>query len=359
MFERYATETESVDSIRDLLAEYGVRSRDGKVVGSYFVTHLLTNPIYYGHFRYAGDIHEGNHEPIITKSLFDQVQAVFAKRFKYSPKAGLGRPKPFIGLLRCAECGCAVTGEIQKGHTYYHCTKKNRAKPCGQPYVREEALDAQLSALLSPYSLRKDWADEMLSRIETEKKNLAGDSASLVAIKREQIEQLNLKVKQLVDMRLDGEIDAKTHLDRKAKIMSQRKTLEEQIAGISEGRPLWLEPFREWVWEAKEGDRIAKTGALTERKTLAKKIFGSNLVLSQKKARGRAVNPWAIFADNELSHDVERVYAAARTHFQGQPSPQDERTRRIDRISAPAGSRTSDSRPPHALPHGGDTPGSN
>jgi hypothetical protein len=82
-------------------------------------------------------------------------------------------------------------------------------------------------------------------------------------------------------------------------------------------------------------------------------------VLSQKKARGRAVNPWAIFADNELSHDVERVYAAARTHFQGQPSPQDERTRRIDRISAPAGSRTSDSRPPHALPHGGDTPGSN
>ncbi|MGK2896332.1 MAG: recombinase family protein, partial [Candidatus Saccharimonadales bacterium] len=36
---------------------------------------MLTNPLYYGHFRYAGEVHEGKHTPIITKSLFDRVQA--------------------------------------------------------------------------------------------------------------------------------------------------------------------------------------------------------------------------------------------------------------------------------------------
>ena len=46
----------------------------------------------------------------------------------------------------------AITGEIQKGHTYYRCTKKDKSRPCKQPYIREEALDAEISALLKPYS---------------------------------------------------------------------------------------------------------------------------------------------------------------------------------------------------------------
>src|ERR1035441_10585360 len=70
------------------------------------------------------------------------------------------QPKAFTGLLRCAECGGAITAEIQKGHTYYRCTKKSRATVwCLQPYVREEVLDAEISSLLKPYSLPSDWAD--------------------------------------------------------------------------------------------------------------------------------------------------------------------------------------------------------
>ena len=59
-------------------------------------------------------------------------------------------PKPYLGLLRCSTCGGAITAEIQKGHTYYRCTKKSRATMwCLQPYIREEALDAEISAFLN------------------------------------------------------------------------------------------------------------------------------------------------------------------------------------------------------------------
>ncbi|MHB8562677.1 MAG: recombinase zinc ribbon domain-containing protein [Acidiferrobacteraceae bacterium] len=31
---------------------------------------------------------------------------------------------PFLGLVRCGECGGAITAERQRGHHYYRCAKK-------------------------------------------------------------------------------------------------------------------------------------------------------------------------------------------------------------------------------------------
>jgi len=145
-FERYATGTVILDDLRNYFAENGVRTSKGKMVGRTFVSDLLSNPIHYGHFRYAGEVYEGKHEPIISKELFDCVQAVFNRRWRYSPAERENRPKAFLGLLHCAECGGAITAEIQKGHTYYRCTKKSRAKAeCHQPYIREEALNDEIT----------------------------------------------------------------------------------------------------------------------------------------------------------------------------------------------------------------------
>ena len=58
---------------------------------------------------------------------------VMAQRRRATRRAPL-KPFAFLGLLHCAECGAMITAKIQKGHTYYHCTK--RKEPCSQPYVR-------------------------------------------------------------------------------------------------------------------------------------------------------------------------------------------------------------------------------
>ncbi len=55
--------------------------------------------IFYGHFRYRDEVYEGKHEPIITKKLFDDVQAVINARWRYSPKENVMEPKAFMGLL--------------------------------------------------------------------------------------------------------------------------------------------------------------------------------------------------------------------------------------------------------------------
>jgi site-specific DNA recombinase len=165
-FERYSTGNETIESIRVFFGKHNIRSRTGKLLGNTTISYLLTNPIFYGHFRYAGEVYEGNHTPIITKKLYDDVQAVLNKRWRYSPKENKSTAKAFTGLFHCAECGCSITAEVQKGHTYYRCTKKrNATMTCKQPYVREEDLSNQLTDLLKPFTLRSDWAEEMLTRV--------------------------------------------------------------------------------------------------------------------------------------------------------------------------------------------------
>ena|ERR1019366_1444550 len=313
VFERYATGDETLDTLRQFLGERGVRSSKGKTVGRSFVSRLLSNPIYYGHFLYGGEVHEGKHEPIITKELFDRADMILNRRWRCSPTENTAQPKAFMGLLRCGGCGMMITAEHKEkrqkngnthSYTYYRCTKKNKAQPCRQPFIREEALDAEISSLLKPFALRADWADEMLTRVKEEKKQSAHSDAIMASQKRGEIEKINLRLQKLLDSFLDEIIDRETYVAEKAKWMSQKKSLQEHSTALLTGRADWLEPFQNWILTARNAGEIAVSGSPQERKVLAQKVFGSNLVLDCKKARGSCVKPWSLLVENSSSGGV-------------------------------------------------------
>ena len=83
--------------------------------------------------------------------------------------------------------------------------------------------------------------------------------------------------------------------------MSRKKTLQEQCATLAKGRTDWLEPFQIWVLTAKDAGKIAASGSFREKRVLASKVFGSNLVLDCKKARGCSVKPWSFLVEKENS----------------------------------------------------------
>src|SRR5664280_1143201 len=89
-----------------------------------------------------------------------------------------------------------------------------------------------------------------------------------------------------------------TPVAEKAKGMSRKKSLEEQRNALLKGRADWLEPFQNWILTAKDAGEIAISGSLQEKRVLAQKVFGSNLVLDCKKARGACVKPWSALVEN-------------------------------------------------------------
>lgn len=148
IFELYAKNESRFQDISDYLFARGVKTKGGKVYKPDKVKKILTNPFYYGHFVYKGEVCQGTHQPLISKKLYDKVQAVIAKRC-FREQDYTREPAPYCGLLRCS-CGMAITAENktkrQKNgnvhqHVYYRCTRKSKTMTCTEKPVSSEMLD--------------------------------------------------------------------------------------------------------------------------------------------------------------------------------------------------------------------------
>ena len=278
-FELYAQNNSRCEDIANFFAEKGILTSGGKNLKRDQISKILSNPFYVGLFRYGGEVHEGKHELVVSKKIFDKVQEVLQQRGKPKTKAKI--EKAFTNLISCAECGRSITAEIQKGHTYYRCTKKNIK--CSQPYVREEELDKQISQLLEKFSLKQDWADELLEMLNKERTQSAHSSAAFVQESQNSIQSINTKLQRLLDGYLEQVIEQEIYRNEKAKLLSEKKSLEEQAVRLEQKQSGWLEPMQHWIKQAQNIGNIGTEGNLFEKKVAAKEIFGSNLTLSQKQ----------------------------------------------------------------------------
>jgi len=292
-FERYVKGNQRLEDIATFLAKNGISTRSGKRISKTRAAFILSNPFYVGLFNYAGELHEGKHEPIISKKLFDEAQEMLKKRGQPERKPQ-NKPQPFCGLISCASCGMMITGEYKvkkqkngnvHNYTYYHCTKKRKDMKCPEPCIREEELDRQLSSEIQKVSLPKDWAEKLLKMAKNDHKNSAQSLTACVKERQEKISAINLKLERLLSGYLEQDIEKETYREEKAKLVLQRKSLDEEISNFSHKQNDWLEPFQNWVKAAQSLDKIASDSDLFAKKVCAKEIFGSNLLLGEKTVR--------------------------------------------------------------------------
>jgi len=329
-FELYAKNNSCFEDIANFLAQNGILRRSGKVWHKDRVKYLLSNPFYYGHFRYAKEVYEGKHEPIIAKKLFDEVQEVLKQRGRPRHKTEI-EPQIFCGLLKCDTCGMMITGEYrvkkQKNgnvhdYIYYHCTKKNKAIKCPEPCIRQEELEKQISSLLQKVSLRTDWAEKLNARMEKDKTKSVQSVSAFVQESENKIKIINTKLQRLLDGYLEQDIEREIYRQEKAKLLSEKKSLEEKIVRFEQKQNDWLEPMARWINYAQNIEKIARDSNLLEKKVAVKEIFGSNLFLASRALRGEPQNQWAALcaAQKMASKKSERLvlvylYNSARTHF--------------------------------------------
>lgn len=96
------------------------------------------------------------------------------------------------------------------------------------------------------------------------------------------------KLQRLLDGYLDQDIDRETYLAKKAELMSEKKSLQEQSSKLTLAGSAWVEPMRQWIIKANSICQTAQSADLDDKKTLAKEIFSSNLILKSQKAQPTA-----------------------------------------------------------------------
>jgi len=107
---------------------------------------MLRNRIYMGESVWGDNSYQRGHEPIVSRELWEKVQAVLDGRHTNRNRKNK-RDFAFAGLIRCGHCGCAMVAEKKNScYLYYH---RSRAKgKCPEPYTREEVLEERFAELL-------------------------------------------------------------------------------------------------------------------------------------------------------------------------------------------------------------------
>ncbi len=273
LFELYSSGDYPFKALADMFNELGLRSQRNSKMSASMIQHILGNPFYCGVFRYNGELYEGKHEPIITKKLFDKCQEVMKTRGK--PHKMKKHEFAFTGFMKCS-CGCMITAETQKGYNYYRCTKK-KAK-CEEKYMREETLVENLKQTLQKVSLRDDWADKMLKKLDDNKEAEVQSSLAFVQNLKDEIKTIEEKLDRLLDSKLEGAIETSEYMAKKEKLISKKMEIEQKIKQIKNKGNNWLEPMRNFILQSRQAKKIAKCSDLSQIRQSIKNI-GSNFIL--------------------------------------------------------------------------------
>jgi DNA invertase Pin-like site-specific DNA recombinase len=157
MFEKVAYEKWSGRKLYNWLKfELNFRTASGnKNISLGNVYTILQNHFYYGVFEYpakSGNWYNGKHEPLITKELFNEVQAQIKSQFIRTENKEFA----FTKLMTCGLCGSGITadekfkkqqnGNIHR-YVYYSCCK-SKDKNCKSGYIEEKELIKQFENLI-------------------------------------------------------------------------------------------------------------------------------------------------------------------------------------------------------------------
>ncbi|NJN05824.1 MAG: hypothetical protein HC814_04855 [Rhodobacteraceae bacterium] len=275
-----------------MLREANVKGMRGRVIHPSTVQNMLQNPIYYGAFRFKGELHDGIHEPMVTKALFDRCQKVMSIRSK--PKSRGLKPLLYRGLLRCSVCGGMITSETQKGHVYLHCSK--RVEPCKHEYrpaVREESVTEQIDAVLERVSLPDEWEEPMLARLAGEQDRLKA-AADARRVELESTRQgLVTKLHRAEEGWLDGLVSKARYREIQSDLTGQRQSLDQHMKDLEEHGLHRFEPMARFIKACIQAKKVASHGSREERLDFFRKV-GSNPKLEARQLVSPLRGAWQV-----------------------------------------------------------------
>ena len=278
LFEMYATGAYTLNSLASWCKEHNLRGNLGKEVALSNVQSILQNIFYIGLMKYGSEIHEGQHEPLISKKLFDSCREVMTKRGRVHE---VHRNNfAFLGLLKCASCGASITAEKQKGHNYYRCTKKKGL--CQEKhYLREEALTEQITSYLQKVSLSSQDTEKVLAALDSEQDKARQDAQAEASVLKEQLASIETKLQKLLDIYLADALSTEEYAAKKQSLLSQKVSLSEKITDFEQKGLSWLEPAREFVKSLNQAAKLVGENNLSELPTFLKNI-GSNHIFCNR-----------------------------------------------------------------------------
>lgn len=274
-FELYASRQYSYNSLLVELHQRGLRNTRGGKLTLCGLGNILQNPFYIGlmHVKSSGKTYEGVHEPIVSVSIWKQVQVV--RRERSGPKS-TRHGHLFQGIFRCGLCDKPMVPERQKGHVYYRCKRRG----CDTKTVREELLDDAVRKELAKLELNAK------AEIQADKSEQPPDITTLDdqrAVLELHVKDETRRLDRLEDLLLDGEFDTAAFARKKSKIHIRLKDLREKLAELPD--PAALVAQHEQLAELRKSLVLLYENAnRAEKRQIIENVWPNRTVLGKEPA---------------------------------------------------------------------------
>jgi len=171
IFETYL-ENGSIVKVHDLLKENNIKNRQGNLFRKATIAFLLRNIVYAGKVKFADQIYQGIHQPIISEELFELVQKIHKK---IKRKFRVYRDFLFGGLINCKECGYKMSacftnkwwqGKMRR-YYYYRCTCTNKKgwQACSTKEVSADRIEKYILENLERISLDRSYVENLVFKL--------------------------------------------------------------------------------------------------------------------------------------------------------------------------------------------------
>jgi DNA invertase Pin-like site-specific DNA recombinase len=306
-FELYASGRFTILTLGDELYRRGLRNHAGRRVTRNGISTILNNSFYMGIIKIqrTGENFLGNHEPLVTKRLFETVQNVLNGRYATRTKA---HDFLFRRILTCRLCSYSLIGELQKGHIYYRC----HTEDCPTKGVREESVVNCIEESLARLNFTQAERAYLRNATESLKCQWIEEKARQVSALTVAGQHVAQRLSRLTDAYLDQAVERDLFEARKKELLFERRSLDDQKAFLEhdpEGVPAKLQKFLELAGAAHSLFRMANPA----KKRRLLKITSSNLTLDQKTLCFSYAPPFQAIAARSTDHDGRPSKGWART----------------------------------------------
>lgn len=277
-FECYASGKYGLNALVEKMYGLGLRSKRNKKISRNGLVCILKNPFYMGVIRIGktGELFIGSHEPIVSRSLFGDVQNVFA---------GKGIPKThkhfftYRRLISCARCKNFLIAEIQKNHVYYRC----QTKKCPQKTVRQELIEEQIRDVFEKLQLTEH-EHRLLKKYaldyQKEEPERMSEAIKLLDI---ELAQNETKLAKLADAYVDGVFDKDIFFLKKNEVLLRKKEITEKLQSLNTKQTDNLQDFHEFLELLKTAYLSYKLGTPSEKREMVQ------ITLSNCEADGKSL----------------------------------------------------------------------
>ncbi|HEY9260119.1 recombinase family protein [Chitinophaga sp.] len=256
---------------------------------------LLRNPVYCGKIYLSAYKDEpsthvpGLHEPIISESLFYEVQDLLdGKKKNYRTKVGSQEIMQLRGHLLCPKCGHLLTGSASRGRNgiyyYYHCKSS-----CGARFKAEAANDL-FTKELRKFVPRVGMAESYKVVVNAAYKAQAKGQRSEVKEITDQLNEAQNDIAKARKLLLKEEIDAADYKTIKGESEKRIMLLEAKLMDAAKNTSNIESLLDNAVKSLVTLDQLYKDGDVKKKRQIIGSIFPEKLVFDGSHYRTARLN---------------------------------------------------------------------